>query len=270
MLRVTSKAGTQNLITVDEVRTRLLDGDSSEDALLKTLITAASSAMAAHVGFDMARQSYKEVLPGTGRRRLTLARAPVDPDSVVVTIDDEVQATTEWSVEDQDVGILYRRDGWTRRYPEIGGGSEEYIEIAYTAGWVLPDMVRTWADDLTLAAGEWIRPTSASLTPLLMEVTTSGAVSGSEPTWPTTSGETLTSGAAELTARYAEELPTWVVDLAYLEVYSLYGRGERDPWLSQMQADGVQESYATYLAQGEDLYPAVKAGLNRIALPRVA
>ena len=87
-LKVTSKSSTTALVDLSTVKDRLGISDSSQDARLTDLIAEASSAIVAYVGRDLARQTYQESLSGNNRARLSLARFPVDPESVTLTIDD--------------------------------------------------------------------------------------------------------------------------------------------------------------------------------------
>jgi hypothetical protein len=275
---VLERAPTRNLVDLATVRDRLLDGDTSEDALLAQLVSEASGAIADYLwgpGSNLGRQRYQATLAGTGRHRLNLPRIPLDPASLTVTIDDvALVAGTDYEVEDAAAGILWRGDRWAMRSYSAGEEPRAYIVCDWRGGWVLPDMLRTWATGLTLAAGDWLRPTSAALSPLLFEVTAAGASdAGTEPTWPTVAGETVAVGTATATARQADELPESLQSLAYVEVYHRYHQqrpGAREPFVTSLEAEGVVTRWAASEAESADLSPAVLAGLDRIADLRAA
>jgi hypothetical protein len=276
---VLERAKTRNLIALATVRDRLLDGDTSEDTLLADLIAEASGAMADYVygpGASLGRQLYQASLAGTGRHRLTLPRVPLDPESLTVTIDGTALVSgTDYEIEDAAAGILWRAERWPLHYRSAGEEPRATIVCEWRAGFVLPDMVRTWATGLTLAAGDWLRPTSAPLSPLLAEVTVAGASgAGAEPTWPTDPGETVAVGTATATARRAEEVPKGIQALAYIEVWHRYHAAKRMPYLGAVDAEGQATSLISPTAgrhgEAHDLAPAVVAGLDRIADLRAA
>ena len=290
-LQVLTYASTQNLVALATVKLRLGIDDTSQDALLTDIIKGASDAITGYVGRPFSRQTYLETLSGRsspyyvgtgyamGRstlaseaddRRLHLSCYPVDPDLVTLTIDFGAGATTEtdFVVENPAVGTLFRIYGWPQSYyqPRLPGArAGENIAVTYTAGFVLPDQVFTWAGTgLSLALGQWVRPTSPALTPLLFECTTAGAVSGSEPTWPTTTGGgAISLGGASVTPRQARELPARIADLCYLEVLSRYHRRAMMPGLASQSGAGFSQTYSQASAN-TDICAAVEEGLTRM------
>jgi hypothetical protein len=240
-LRVLTAAPSRALIALATVKDRLGITGSTEDTRLTDLIAEASSAIVTFLGRDLARQRYEESIAGHGRLLLQLARFPVDRDSVTMTVDAVAVAATDFAYSDHEIGHLFRGIGWPLSSDD---DDRNNVVVTYKAGYVLPDQIRTWATALTLAAGDWLRPTSPALSPLLFEITTAGASgSGSEPTWPTTAGTTVTAGTAVATAREAWELPEHLRSLAWLAVQAKYAELSRIAGLASQSGDGFSESY---------------------------
>lgn len=262
-LRVLTAASTSALITLAAVKDRLGITDSSQDAALTQLIAEASSAIVAFLGYDLARQRYEERRPGNGSALLQLARFPIDRASVSLEIDDVAQ--TDFSVDDEMLGHLFRPCGWTG---PCSAEDRNNVVIAYKAGYVLPGQITTWTAGATVALGSWLRPTSPALSPLLFEVTTAGILHSAEPTWPTTVDATVVNGTATLTARDAIELPAVIQQCAWLTVYDFQQRVSRAPGLSSLSADGFEQSF--FATQTETkLPPNVERSLQIWRVPRV-
>lgn len=237
-LSVLTRSTTQDLVALATVKTRLGITDTSKDALLAILITAASAAISGYLGRPLSREQYQEARPGDGERRLLLPRYPIDPDSVTATIDGD--AVTDFVIRDKAIGLLYRGSSWT---VSTDADAPDNVTVTWKAGYVLPDQISTWATGAALTAGSWLRPTSPRLSPLLFEIAAGGTTSGSEPTWPTVTGGSAISlgGGVTVNPRDAIELPTRLADLAYVEVYYKYQN--IPPGLSSIEGDGFSESY---------------------------
>lgn len=264
MLTTLTRSSTHNLVTLERVRLGILGStsDTSEDTLLQELIEGASEAMAGYWGRPFARQRYQYKVAGDGRCTLLLPIYPVDPDSVTVTINDT--AETDFVVYDPAIGLLYRGSGWTGT---LDVDEPRNVVVTFRAGWLLPDQVADFAATTAKTAGQWVRPSSATLSPLLFEVTTAGTTGGSEPTWPTTAGDTVTSGTVTFTGRAVDELPRRLSELAYVEVYSRHQN--RAPGVTSRSADGFSESYAAAQVES-DLCAQVRAGLDRLRTGGIA
>lgn len=260
-LSVVTPSSTQDLITLARVKARLPGASAIADADLQALITGASAAMASYRGFPFARQEYSLEFPGDGCCFLLLppeiCANPLDPDSVAATIDGVAVTLSVW---DKSIGKLHLFGGWTRPSDYTSPFNSLVI---WKAGYVLPGQIQTWAASLTgIALGSWIRPTSPSKSPWLFEVTTAGNAGGTEPTWPAATGQTIAlGGGAIATSREAEELPAWISDLAYIEVY--HRVAQPTPGLASRSIGNKSESYFATQTEGE-LSPAVQSGLDRL------
>lgn len=238
-LRTLTAASTSALITLAAVKLRLGITDSSQDTLLNQIIAAASKSIVSFLGRDLVRQRYQESAPGHCRAVLQLSRFPVDADSVTAEVD--ATAVTNFSIDDAEIGHLFRACGWPS---SSSADSRNNVVVAYKAGYLVPDQVidhPTAATALTL--GAWVRPANPSLSPYLFEVTTAGTSATSAPTWPIVAGGTVLSGTAVLTARDALELPSDLVDCAWLVVASMYASVDRLPGTSSIEADGFSEAF---------------------------
>lgn len=260
-LRLLTRARYSGLVTVAAVKAHLGITTSADDAILATLIEGVSDDLVADLGRPLARQQYLETFPLTTRLRLRLTALPLDRDSVTVTIDGT--AATDFEIDDADTGQLYRSGGWSGSYP-TAEAEERLVSVTYKAGYVCPDSIQTWATGLTLVAGNWVRPTSPWLSPLLFEVTVGGATgAGAEPTWPTTAGTTVAAGAATLTAREVAELPAGLRDLVLYVVRIRYEARKREAGLKSLSADGFSASWESSAASPAGIPEEVCRSLDR-------
>jgi hypothetical protein len=264
MLSVLTRASTHNLVTLSRVRLGVLgsSSDDSQDELLEELISGASESMAGYWGRPFARQRYQYRVAGNGGCRLLLPVYPIDPDSVTMTIDDE--AETDFVVLDPAIGLLYRGSGWPGT---VDVDEPLNVVVTFHAGWLVPDQIADFAITTVKTAGQWVRPSSPILSPLLFEVTTAGTTGGSEPTWPTDAGDTVESGTAIFTGRAVDELPRRLFALAYVEVWHRYQN--RAPGLAGQSADGFSEQYFATHTDTDLSYP-VRAGLDRLRAGGIA
>lgn len=261
-IEVLTRASNSNLIELASVKTRLGIEGTSEDETLTELIEEASSSIVDYIGRPLARQRYRETIAGEDRPRIVLSRYPVDTDSVTVTVDGIEE--TDHVIENPANGVLYLSGGWPRTFPtnyvDYRYGGEKDITVTYTAGYLLPGDVASWTASTAVALHTWIRPSTASLSPYLYQVTTAGITGASEPSYPASTGLTVASGTAVLTARDAVELPAVIRKYAFLLVRDAYSN--RPTGLTSQSADGFSESYDA--SRDSDLLPqSVKRGLDR-------
>lgn len=273
-LIVTKKADSLNLIDLETVKTRLKISDTSRDDILSIMIEEVSSNIVDYLGYPLARQSYLEAIDGKGRPRILLTARPIDKDSVTVTL--WGSAVTDYVLEKGR--MLHRQCGWpigfigtdyglTQPYPlfsYVGVSYTTYdgpenVSVAYSAGYLLPGQVETWQSGASVPLGAWIRPSRASLSPWLYEVTQGGVSGLAEPTWPASSGTTVADGTAILKSRDAEELPAALRKAASLAV--VYDFEQRPDGLTSTGVDSYRESYDARAAG--DLPSHVRKMLDR-------
>lgn len=160
------------LTTLDTLRAELgLDEDVSKDALLERWINEASAALERHCGRKFQKASVTEKLKGTGTRELLLSRTPI-VSITSVTLDEDVLDADDYEIEDAEVGILSRSNGWPAdeercigiAWTPIPGTGERNIAVAYVGGYVLPNDAGTCTlpPDLERACIETVKSMSAA------------------------------------------------------------------------------------------------------------
>lgn len=121
MLETILGATDPDLTTTGALKLRLgLDASSTGyDAVLSATIRAASRWAETYVGYPLTLGTYRETLPGYGRRTLRLARTPIRAVTALyaaTSTDEGPQIfTSEFRVEDRAAGLLSRDIGfaWT-------------------------------------------------------------------------------------------------------------------------------------------------------------
>lgn len=221
LVSVVAGAVAKLIVPVETVRAEL-GLDSTSDPKLRRLIYAAGSAFAGMggLGRPFLRQTFLEKTQGDGGPLLVLSRWPIESvTSVTYGISDPTTITaSEYSIALEGRNALYRSTGWSGpcediRQRVVTGGDFYSYSATYVAGWVPPGdgpgLVDKWRATTARVAGSFVKPDSAAngAITLLYECTTAGTSGASEPTWPTTSGSTVTDGTVTWTARDAMELP---------------------------------------------------------------
>lgn len=253
-LEILERADTTDLVVLSTLKTRLGISGSGEDTTLGELIDEVTADFGRITRRrEFARQQYRETIIGDGKDLMTLSRAPIEQDSVTLTIDGE--SDTDFEIEDHEAGILYREDGWTASVD---------IVVTYRAGWLVPGVVGAWEASTGFGgAGEtlWVRPSKPSLSPLVFEATTAGSSDVSEPTWPTTVGGTVTDGTVVWTGRAVEELPKSLSGLAIAGVQELREGAPRSVASERTGADSV-----SFNSNGDFYSAALVRALQRYRL----
>ena len=135
------------LTTLDRLKSFLCipadEEDPERDAALTQLINAASAWLETKLGRKLGRQTYDEPHFGTGTQRLVLNQYPIISIQHIRDNRTGAEITGYDFVEEGEIGVVYREDGWTY-YGHIGGLSYDYVAprryltVNYTAGYVLP------------------------------------------------------------------------------------------------------------------------------------
>lgn len=117
----TCTASTEGLTTAASVKTLLGITGTSDDTLLATLVTRATAAVEAYVGYPLRLQVYSESVSGFGSRTLMLARTPI---RVILRAFDSTDTGTatafcssEYRIEDDKAGLLSREAGFVWNAP---------------------------------------------------------------------------------------------------------------------------------------------------------
>lgn len=228
VLTVVTPAMAKRLVPVATVRAELGILDTSEDAKIGALIDALSREFAGATGLNrpLLRQTYAERtrLVDLGDdfdgNLLQLARWPIESVTSVATAAGAAVDAADYAIVGEQRASLYRNDGWLC--------GTDYL-LTYVAGWIPPGdgpgLLLAWSASATKKLGAWTKPVDVANgeNPLLFQCTTSGATGGTEPTWPTTAGGTVTDGTVTWTARAASELPEDLQQAALVTATAWYG-----------------------------------------------
>jgi hypothetical protein len=268
-LRVITPAQVTDLVELASIKTRLGITDSSEDSNLEEFIEDVTSVFheAEVFGRVLARQEYVEPFhPVKASYELCLGCNPIDPDSVSVEIDGEALEATDFEVRDAQAGILYRQAGWPCRHTSDEGDG---IEVTYKGGFLIPasltakGVVCDWSAATDYVAGAWVRAVGTAQA-LRFECTTAGTSGGTEPTWPTTAGQTVTDGTAVWTARLAWELPREIRMLAGIAVRDLRDSADRPSGVTAEEGDTFRLTYSASSATSTGISPEILARLGSL------
>jgi len=121
------------------------EDDPARDEALTQLINAASAWLETKLGRKLARNTYTQRYTAPGTQNLCLNEYPIIS---IGHIKDRYtgEEITDYEFEDEDegeIGVVFREDGWTYK-GHLGGLSydytapQRYLEVEYTAGYVLP------------------------------------------------------------------------------------------------------------------------------------
>ena len=120
-LRVLTPAPVARLVSLEALKASIGTTDRT-DAELEALLKGVARAYANFLGWPLPRQGYEETASGNGRARLLLAARPLDRDSLAVEL--AGTAITDFSIEDADHGVLYRRCAWPTCRERVGEEGE--------------------------------------------------------------------------------------------------------------------------------------------------
>lgn len=151
-LTITAAASNLRLTSLAALKADLGDTTGTNDTLYDAMILRASAAIDAFCHRTFARQTYTEILPGFGRTQLRLAEAPL---ATVTSVTWDSQPVTDYSIDNAEAGMLYRRYGWPWSpqfdpglgqwgvgYPYQGtpvpGSEDRAFTVVYSAGYLLP------------------------------------------------------------------------------------------------------------------------------------
>ncbi|OPZ65896.1 MAG: hypothetical protein BWY85_00255 [Firmicutes bacterium ADurb.Bin506] len=137
------------LTTLETVKAMLgieeSDENAQRDTVLINLINSASAWVERQTGRKLGRRTYTQKYVASGTQELVLLQWPItDVEYVKDTADDSIIPPSEYDFSvDGEIGVLYKDNGWTFR-GYVGGlaydfqAPARYIEVKYTAGYVLP------------------------------------------------------------------------------------------------------------------------------------
>ena len=153
-ITVTVPATDFDLTTLVRVKERLKITDGSKDSLLSRMITGVSKSLVRKLGREFARETVSETVKGYGTTQLLLTRSPLISVSSIIFDDTPI---LDFTIEDAENSILYRRAGWTWTvvsgfmgvgFNPVPNSEESLFTIVYEAGYVLPNWTPPPAIDL--------------------------------------------------------------------------------------------------------------------------
>lgn len=205
-LAVTTVAPTALLSTLTRVKTALQVTSAADDVFLTDKLRAASDAVSAYCQRLFQRQVYREVAGAMGGIEFLCAQAPVVA-LAAVTFDGTV--LTDVTIEDADVGTIYRRRGfdWTaQRFAGLGASlrgldfgtplplqEEPLWTVDYTAGFILPGQNLISVGTVSVVASDQSFNDSAAGFPALLKA--GDVIEASGFTNAVNNGRFLVSGA---------------------------------------------------------------------------
>ena len=226
--------------------------DTSQDSRVDTLIIAASEQIRQWLGREPWLQTYIEKRPGQGGPNLLTRHWPIkgSPSSVTFgtgsspsTVTASTYAVGGYGRRDR----LYRSSLWSSTgvlagTPSYGSQMPEYA-ITYSAGWVLPDELNTWAIATAVTLNDWYESSDVD-EPFVFQVTTAGTThAATEPTWPTVAEGTVTDGTAVFTA-YAQRLPRPLEEAALMLTVGIFeGAWSQPTGIKSESGDGFKLDY---------------------------
>lgn len=283
------------LVDLASVKARLSDiapGDTSQDALLTSLIGGVSRSMESYLGRHFARQTYYEQIAGRGKPYVLLSEYPVDRDSLSVVSIYQFDVRPYVRIHDPRIGKLFIWGSWGNAgsWAQGGGfnlpgnvtyGEDLTVDVQYTAGWLLPGQVTTWKAAQAYAKGAWVRPLTPGVTPLLFQCTAAGTSGATEPAWPLpvpvvsqslwntlTSSFPVADGTATWQSADAAELPLELTEWACWAVTDRYMRLDLPAGATSVDTDGTRHGFDQESVRVE-LPVGILRGLDRLAGGRV-
>ena len=142
-LSVLAAAESTELTTLERVKLEIGLEASQMNDWIRMVIPAATAMIENEANNFWAAQQYEEVLSGSGSTRLMLARTPIVGTPTIII---DSNAVTDFTVDDAEAGVLYRRQGWIRQVSYWPNASRDpvpwddhpNIYVTYWAGYNLP------------------------------------------------------------------------------------------------------------------------------------
>jgi hypothetical protein len=118
------------LTTLDRAKRELGSSADTDDLILEDMIRRASSAISKETRRVFGVETVTETMDGSGSRLLGLSRTPIIE---VTSVTEDGTAITDYLIDDDEAGALYRANGWGR-----SGGLRMWGSEAYSSGYILP------------------------------------------------------------------------------------------------------------------------------------
>jgi hypothetical protein len=237
--------------SLTSARNRLgLAVEATTDALLDELILEVSGELEGLVCRPLGRHRYRESAPGRGTVLLFLSRAPIE-SLLSVAFDGEELDLADEAIEIDGPSTIRRRAAWQNTAPlsdegivrrPVAGQELPLYSVEYWAGYLMPPQVVSWTAGAAVTAGAWVRPANRG-NPLRFEADAAGATGDTEPTWPTSAGESVADNGITWTAYAAKELPAGLRRLALRLIVDAWHTRSRDRGLRRVAEMGTSREY---------------------------
>lgn len=144
MITVLTPPTSTQMASLATVKDELGITGTAQDAELTGYIERASAIISSYCQRKFAQATYRETVPGYGGTLLTLTHTPVVSVSQVLV--DGSSPITDYTLEDPDAGLLYRKATWATGelvgwhmtpffFPDRGHPN---FTVDYVAGWKMP------------------------------------------------------------------------------------------------------------------------------------
>lgn len=159
MLEILDAAPSTDLTTIPQVVAEIGTLTPDQQDWVELAIRSASSLIEQEANQFFAQQRYRETIAGSGSTELMLARTPILGNPTIVSVDNDV--IVDFTVDDRDAGILYRRQGWTKDVSYLRSITHDFLPdethprftIEYDAGYWLPSFPDAIVDGQTRLPG---------------------------------------------------------------------------------------------------------------------
>lgn len=131
-VQVLEPAATWYLTSLERFKAEVGLDTAEDDEVIESMISRASQIIARECRRTFGLQKVQETLAGSGSVLLELSQVPIVAITEVLE-DSAVVDSSEYFVEDADVGAVYRENGWGRTTALRAWGTE-----AYASGYILP------------------------------------------------------------------------------------------------------------------------------------
>lgn len=117
--------------------------DEKTDEIVAMLINRASSWIERQTGRHLGKRTYIHKYDADGQQELVMVEYPIISVEYVKEEGKEVDPKLYDYIQDADVGVIYRDDGWLKAGYRKGlaydiVAPKRVIEVKYTAGYILP------------------------------------------------------------------------------------------------------------------------------------
>jgi len=135
----------KEFVTLNDLKSEMdMADESTDDALLVSIIEETRDFIVSYCGREFARESVTETKEGNAHLKLILDRTPI-VSVTSVAFDGTTIGSTQYTIDDAKAGFLFREAGWTNTdiygqaiLPYSMGHGRRDWSVVYTAGYIMP------------------------------------------------------------------------------------------------------------------------------------